>query len=44
MAKKWFVKPKRIINNIFIIIIRVFTIANFHVVLGENGAYPMIFN
>jgi membrane protein CcdC involved in cytochrome C biogenesis len=42
MTEKWFVKSKGIINSVIIIIIRVFTIVNFHVVLEENEAYPMI--
>jgi len=42
MANKWLVKPKGIINSIIITITKVFTIMDFHVVLEENGTYPMI--
>jgi len=42
MAKKWLVKPKGTINSVIMIIIKVFTIMDFHVVLEENGAYPML--
>jgi hypothetical protein len=42
MVNKRVVKPKEIINNVIIIIMKVSTIMDFHVVLEENGAYPMI--
>ncbi len=35
-------RPKGIINSVVIIIMRVSTIVDFHVVLEENGVYPMI--
>jgi hypothetical protein len=42
MANKRVVRPKRIISSVVIIVMRVSTIMNFHVVLEEDGAYPMI--
>jgi hypothetical protein len=33
-----------IINNVMIVIMKVSTIVDFHVVLEEDGAYPMILN
>jgi len=42
MANKWVVRPKGVINNVVITGMRVSTIVDFHVVLEENEAYPMI--
>jgi len=41
MANKWVVMPKGVINNVVIIIMRI-SIVDFHVILKEDGAYPMI--
>jgi len=42
MATKWVVRPKGVINNVVITVMRVSTIVNFHVVLEEDRVYPMI--
>ncbi len=42
MANKRVVKPEGVISNVVITIMRVSTIMDFHVVLEEDGAYPMI--
>ncbi len=42
MANKRIIKLEGVISNVVIIIMRVSTIVDFHVVLEENGAYPMI--
>jgi hypothetical protein len=42
MVNKQVVKPKGVINNVEIIVMRVFTIVDFHVVLEEDEAYSMI--
>jgi hypothetical protein len=42
MANKRVVRPKGVISNVVITVMRVFTIVDFHVVLEEDGAYPMI--
>jgi hypothetical protein len=42
MANKLVVKPEGVISSVVIIIMRFCTIVDFHVVLEENGAYPMI--
>jgi len=42
MANKRVVRPKGVISNVVITVMRVFTIVDFHVVLKEDGAYPMI--
>ncbi len=42
MANKRIVRLEGVINNVVIIVMRVFTIVDFHVVLEENGAYLMI--
>jgi len=42
MVNKRVVKPKEVINNVIITIMKVSTIMDFHVVLEENEAYPMI--
>jgi len=42
MANKQVVRPKGVINNVVITVMRVSTIVDFHVVLKEDGAYPMI--
>jgi len=42
MVNKRVVRPKGVISNVVITIMRVFTIVDFHVVLEEDGAYPMI--
>jgi hypothetical protein len=42
MANKRVVRPEGIINNVVITMMRVSTIVDFHMVLGEDGAYPMI--
>jgi len=42
MANKRVVRPERVISNVMIIVMRVSTIVDFHVVLEEDGAYPMI--
>jgi hypothetical protein len=44
MVNKWVVKLEGIISNVAIIIMKVSTIVDFHVVLEEGGAYPMILN
>jgi len=42
MANKQVVRSEGVISNVVIIVMRVSTIANFHVVLEEDGVYPMI--
>jgi hypothetical protein len=42
MVNKWIGKPEEIINGVIIIVMKVFTIVDFHVVLKEDGAYLMI--
>jgi len=42
MANKRVVRLKEVISNVVIIIMRVSTIVDFHVVLEEDGAYPII--
>jgi len=42
MANKRVIRPKGVISNVVIIVMRVSTIVDFHVVLKEDGAYPMI--
>jgi hypothetical protein len=42
MANKRIVRPEGVISNVVITIMRVSTIVDFHVVLEEDGAYPMI--
>ncbi len=42
MANKRVVRPEGVINSVVITIMRVSTIVDFHVVLEEDGAYPMI--
>jgi hypothetical protein len=42
MANKRIIKLEKIINNVAIIVMRVSTIVDLHVVLEEDGAYPMI--
>jgi len=42
MANKRIVKPEGVISSVVITVMRVFTIVDFHVVLEEDGAYPMI--
>ncbi len=42
MTKKWVVMLEKVINSVVIIIMRVSTIVDFHVVLEEDGAYPVI--
>jgi hypothetical protein len=42
MANKRVVRPEGVINNVAITIMRVSTIVDFHVVLKEHGAYPML--
>ncbi len=42
MANKRVVRPEGIISNVVIVIMKVSTIVDFHVVLEEDGAYPMI--
>jgi hypothetical protein len=42
MANKQVVRPKGVISNVVITVMRVSTIVDFHVVLEEHGAYPMI--
>ncbi len=42
MANKQIVKREGIIRSVAIIIMRVSTIVDFHVVLEEDQAYPMI--
>ncbi len=44
MANKQVVKPEGLISNVVIIIMTVSTIMDFHMVLEEDGAYPMILN
>jgi hypothetical protein len=42
MANKQIVKPKGVISSVVITVMRVSTIVDFHVVLEQDGAYPMI--
>jgi len=42
MVNKQIVRPKGVISNVIITIMKVSTIVDFHVVLKEDGAYPMI--
>jgi len=42
MANKRVVRPEGVISNVVITVMRVSTIADFHVVLEEDGAYLMI--
>ncbi len=42
MANKRIVRPKGVISNVVITVMKVSTIVDFHVVLEEDGAYPMI--
>ncbi len=42
IVNKRVVKPEWIINNVVIIVMRVSTILDFHVILEDDGAYPMI--
>jgi len=42
MANKRVVRPKGVISSVVIIVMRVSTIVDFHVVLEEDGAYLMI--
>ncbi len=42
MANKRVVRPKGVINNVVINVMKVSTIMDFHVVLEEDGAYLMI--
>ncbi len=42
MANKRIIRLERIINSVIITIMKVSTIVDFHVVLEEDGAYPMI--
>jgi len=44
MANKRIVRPKGVINNVIIIVMKVSTIVDFRVVLKEDGAYLMILN
>ncbi len=44
MANKRIVRPEGVINNVAIIVMKVSTIMDFHVVLKEDGVYPMILN
>ncbi len=41
-ANKRIVRPEGVISNVVITTMRVSTIVDFHVVLEEDGAYPMI--
>ncbi len=42
MVNKRIVRPEGVISNVAITIMKVSTIVDFHVVLEEDGAYPMI--
>jgi len=42
MANKQVVRPEGVISNVVIVVMGVSTIVDFHLVLEENGAYPMI--
>ncbi len=42
MANKRVVRPEGVISSVVITLMRVSTIVDFHVVLKEDGAYPMI--
>jgi len=42
MANKRVVRPEGVISNVVITVMKVFTIVDFHVVLEEDGVYPMI--
>jgi len=42
MANKRVFRPKGVISNVVITVMKVSTIVDFHVVLEEDGAYPMI--
>jgi hypothetical protein len=44
MANKRVVRPEGVISSAVITVMRVSTIVDFHVVLEEDGAYPMILN
>jgi len=42
MANKQVIRPEGVISSVVIIVMKVFTIVDFHVVLKEDGVYPMI--
>ncbi len=42
MVNKQVIRPKGVISNVVMIVMKVSTIVDFHVVLEEDGAYPMI--
>jgi hypothetical protein len=42
MANKQVVRPEGVISNVVITVMKVSTIMDFHVVLKEDGVYPMI--
>jgi hypothetical protein len=42
MANKRVVRPEGVVSNVVITVMRTSTIVDFHVVLEEDGAYPMI--
>jgi len=42
MANKRVIRPERVISNVVIILMKVSTIMDFHVVLEEDGVYPLI--
>jgi hypothetical protein len=42
ISHKRIVRPEGVISHVVITIMKVFTIVDFHVVLEEDGAYPMI--
>jgi len=44
MANKWVVKLEGVISSVVIIVMKVPTIVDFHMVLEEDGVYPMILN
>jgi hypothetical protein len=42
MVNKQVIRPKGVISNVVMIVMKVSTIVDFHVILEEDGAYPMI--
>jgi hypothetical protein len=42
MANKQVVRPEGVISSVMITVIKVSTIVDFHVVLEEDGVYPII--
>jgi hypothetical protein len=42
MATKRVDRPEGVISNVVITVMKIFTIVDFHVILEEDGAYPII--